>query len=484
MHASKSQSNPLMGDTPVTKLAPEQEQFDKEQLIAELSRVKNIKRTLETILEHAYDGIVVVDSQGIITMVNSAFCRFLGFEESELLGKPVKEVIENTRLHVVLETGQAEVGELQRTGNQDFIAMRIPIFKEGKVVGAVGKIMFKNIHELNALAQKMNRLKNELAYYKDELQKFRGAKYTLDSLVGQSYSIEMLKETVRRVAKTSTPVLIRGESGTGKRLLAHAIHLESYRKVAPFVQIHCGTSAPQELELDSSATIHGKVRLAQGGTLLIDEIGEMPLTMQHQLLQLLQGKGLQLDGDREIEPLDLRLIVTTNRNLEDLVRKGLFREDLYFRLTVISLNIPPLRDRLEDIPELISHFIECYNEERGMGIKTLSKDALEVMEKYGWPGNIKELTTVIERAYDFAEGDTISLKDLPMYLQKLAESKEEHSIVANEPENLQSLLEQTEKNAIERALIKTKGNKVQAAQVLGISRAGLYQKLMKYNILE
>ncbi|QGG46949.1 sigma-54 interaction domain-containing protein [Heliorestis convoluta] len=493
MAGANDQLDILIKSTPVMNSSPAQNLVDEERLLAELSKVKDIKSTLETILEHAYDGIMVVNSEGIITTVNKAYCRFLGFEEVELLGKPVKKVIENTRLHIVLETGQAEVGELQRIGNHDFIAMRIPIFKEGKVVGAVGKIMFKNIHELNALAQKINKLDQELAYYKDELQKFRGAKYTLDALVGQSYSITMLKETVRRVAIATTPVLIRGESGTGKRLLAHAIHFESQRKQGPFIQVHCGTAAPQELEKelfgefqgrddDPSANIQGKVKLAHRGTLLIDEIGDMPLSMQYQLLQLLQGQGFQIDEEGHKKPLDLRLIATTNRNLEDLVRKGLFREDLYFRLTVVSLFIPPLRDHLEDIPQLVQHFVEKYNKERGMGIRAVAEEALTVLTSYSWPGNVKELTAVIERAYDFLEGDRIELKDLPVYLQKLA--GHDHRIQSKEPQSLQSLLEQTEINAIRRALLKTKGNKVQAAQILGISRAGLYQKLMKYNILE
>lgn len=459
-----------------------------ESIADELNRVKELKGTLETILEAAYDGIIVVNSDGIITMVNKAWYEFFGFKEEDLLGKHVADVVENTRLHIVLKTGKPEVGELQRTNNHDFIATRIPIIKDGRVVGAIGKIMFKNIRELNALAGKVNSLKNELAYYKDELQKFRGARYSLDSLTGHSHSIQMLKETARRVARSASTVLLRGESGTGKELLAHALHLESDRRNGPFIQVNCGSLSSEALEIElfgssdqpNGLDLPGKIRLAHQGTLLLDEIGDMPLPLQAKLLRVLQGEPPVVEDGEGLIPADVRLVVATNRNLEDLIKKGLFREDLYYRLNVVSLFIPPLRDRREDIPGLVNAFIQKFNKDFGMGVQGLTMEAMSILHSYHWPGNVRELANVIERAYNLLEGDTIDVGHLPMYLQKFAQSEE----VLPQQQNLQSLLEQTEKAAILRALLTTNGNKVQAAQLLGISRAGLYQKLLKYNIGE
>ncbi|MTV50716.1 PAS domain-containing protein [Heliobacillus mobilis] len=458
-----------------------------ESIVEELNRVKELKSTLETVLENAYDGIMVVNNDGIITMVNKAYCDSLGFEEAELLGKAVDEAIENTRLHVVLKTGQAEVGELQHTGERDFVAMRIPIVKDGQVVGAVGKVMFKNVNELNALANKINSLQNELNYYKVELQKFRGARYSLDAIIGESYAIRMLKETAQRVARSDSTVLLRGESGTGKQLLAHAIHLESERKSGPFIQISCSGLGPEALELEIfggtngfDGGIPGKIRLAHHGTLHITDIGDMPPAVQARLMRILQGQLPIMDCPEGPCAVDIRLIVSTNRHLEELVKKGTFREDLYNRLNVVSLFIPPLRDRKEDIPELVSAFVHQFNKEFGLAVQGLTREAMTVLYNYHWPGNVREFASVFERTYDGVKGEMIDVCHLPIYLQKFTKNDD----ISLQQQNLQSLLEQTEKAAILQSLAQTNGNKVQAAQMLGISRAGLYQKLTKYNISE
>ncbi|MDD2420558.1 MAG: sigma 54-interacting transcriptional regulator [Heliobacteriaceae bacterium] len=454
----------------------------------ELAREKELKSTLEMVLEDAYDGIMVVNATGIITMVNRAYCKFLGFEEHQLLGKPVASVVENTRLHIVLGTGKPEVGELQRTGRQAFVAMRVPIIKDGKITGAMGKIMFKNIRELNILARKVNALKNELAYYKDELQKFRGARYNLEAFVGNSRAVQNLKETVKRVARTDSPILIRGEPGTGKQLLAHALHIESARKNGPFIQVNCAGLPPGTLAVElfgspgkgKSPALPGKVCLAHQGTLFLEEINALPLMLQEKLVGLLREPAFFAADSEKPNPLDLRVIATTTHNLEYLVKKGLFREDLYCSLIMVSLFIPPLRERIQDLPELVNLFIRKYNQDFGLAVKGMNTEAMRLLQSYHWPGNATELSSVIEQAFNFVDGEVITVSHLPMYLHQFG--REETGFPAHQ--NLQSLLEQTERAAILRALFTSNGNKMQAAQILGISRAGLYQKLLKYNIGE
>ncbi|ABZ85059.1 sigma-54 dependent transcriptional regulator [Heliomicrobium modesticaldum Ice1] len=465
-----------------------QDMTELESVVEELNRVKELKGTLEAILEAAYDGIIVVNAEGIITMVNQACCNFLGFRESDLLGRHVANMVEGTRMHIVLQTGQAEVGDLQRTGGHDYIAMRIPIVKDGQVVGAVGKIMFKNVNELNALASKINSLQKELHYYKEELQKYRGARYSFDAVVGTSYAIRMIKDTARQVARTDSIVLLRGENGTGKQLLAHAMHIESERREGPFIQISCSGIRPESLEIElfgsavdaPGASSSGKFALAHRGTLYITDIGDMPLPAQARLFRLLQGQLPLVDSPDGPVIADVRLIVSTNRHLEEMVRKDLFREDLYNRLNVISLFIPPLRDRKEDIPELVSLFIQNFNRQFGFSVQKVTREAMQVLINYHWPGNVRELHSLIERIYDRVKGDTIDVGHLPMHLQKFNHT----DATAPQSQSLQALLEETEKTAILQALQSANGNKVQAAQLLGISRAGLYQKLAKYQIEE
>ncbi|GAW94294.1 sigma-54 interaction domain-containing protein [Calderihabitans maritimus] len=461
-----------------------------QSVVDELQSVKDLKGTLETILDSAYDGLIVVNRDGMVTMVNGAFSTLLGTSPDQIVGRHVTEVMENTRMHIVAQTGRPEIGDLQRINGHDVVVMRIPIIKEGRTIGAVGKIMFKDVSELNALAKKINSLYSELAYYKDELKKYREAKYGLDNIVGNSEAIKRLKETTRKVAQSNSTVLIRGETGTGKELFAHALHMESCRRYAPFIKVNCAAIPENLLESELFGYAEGaftgakkggqvgKFELANGGTIFLDEIGDMSLHLQAKLLRVLQEKEVERLGENKTRKIDVRVVAATNKNLEELIKKGKFRADLFYRLNVISLTIPPLRERMEDLEPLVYHFIGKYNHEFGVNVTGLAPACWNLFRNYHWPGNIRELANVIERAFNVVEGNTILVQDLPMYLQKYGRSGK----VLVKQQTLQALLEQTEKAAIKEALSITKGNKAQAAKLLGISRAWLYQKIEKYHI--
>lgn len=458
-------------------------------IVDELESVKDLQGTLATVLDAAYEGLLIINNEGYITMVNQAFASLLNASPSHLVGKHVTQVIEDSRMPIVVQTGVPEVGELQRINEQEVIIQRVPIIKDGKTLGAVGKIMFKGVAELNALVSKVSSLNTELAYYKDEVQKYRGARYGLSHIVGESKPMVMLKETIKRIASSNSTILITGETGTGKELVAHAIHMESARRYGPFIQVNCAAIPEHLLESELFGYEEGaftgarkggqigKFQLAHGGTIFLDEIGDMSLSLQAKLLRVLQEREIERLGATKTTQIDVRVIAATNNDLEHLLGKGRFREDLFYRLNVVSLRLPPMRERMEDLELLVKHFCEKFREEFGSCFEKVSDEVWDAFRAYRWPGNVRELEHVLERAFNVMEGNCVVLKDLPLYFQKQAQKPE-----ANRAQHLQTMLDEAEKEAVVEALRVTKGNKVQAAQQLGISRAWLYRLIEKHGL--
>jgi len=304
---------------------------------------------------------------------------------------------------------------------------------------------------------------------------------TVSPIIGRSRAMEHVMELVGTVAETDASVVIRGESGTGKELIARAIHAASPRRFFPIVAVNCG-AIPETL-LESELFGHekgaftgahyrrkGKIELANGGTLFLDEIGEIPAKMQVDLLRVLEShRFTRLGGAQEIES-DFRLVCATNRDLEALVREGKFREDLYYRIHVFAIEVPPLRERREDIPILVEHFIEKFCRAMGKAPRVLSDEALELMRGYDWPGNVRELENAIERAMVVGTTGKIRPEDLPLHV--------EHELARPRDRSLESL----ESEHIQRVLREEAGNVSQAARVLGIDRGTLYNKIKKYGI--
>jgi PAS domain S-box-containing protein len=467
-----------------------------QKLTRSLEETRTTVEVLEMILNSTYDGLVLVDRHGVITRINKAYQEFLGIAEEEAVGRHVAEVIENTRMHIVLETGKAEIGHTQKIQGKEMVVMRIPIFRDGEIIGAVGKVMFRDVRELKALAENLNLIENELKYYKSELQRIKGAKYSFQNIFGNSAKIIRAKQLAKQAAVSNSTVLIYGESGTGKEIFAHAIHNYSYRRFGPFVRVNCGAipSTLFESELFGYAEgaftgaqkggKPGKFEMADRGTIFLDEVGEIPLDMQVKLLRVLQERETERVGGTQLLPLDVRVIAASNQPLEDMVKEKKFREDLFYRLNIFRVELPPLREIPEDIPLIARQLIAELNEEMGAKVEGLDEEVTAVFQSHPWPGNVRELRNVLERSINMNRKGLIEKRHLPLFLQKKKVHllEEIFSLGDEVPLNLDELLAETEKAAIRRALALTRNNKKQAAGLLGIHRSAVYQKMHKHGL--
>jgi len=454
-----------------------------------LAELKESIEMLEDILNYAYEGYVLVDPEGRIVKMN--YEKLMGIKEEDAIGKPVQEVIENTRMHIVVKTGKKEIRDVQRIQGHDMITNRIPIIKENKVIGAVGTVLFKDISEVKELAHQLLDLQSKINKYKGEIERIEGTKYSFDSIITRNPKMEYLKKIGKRAAETNSTVLIIGESGTGKELFAHAIHRASYRRAEPFIAINCAAIPRDLLEselfgYDRGAFTGarregkpGKFEQALGGTIFLDEIGDMPLEMQAKILRVLESKEFERIGSNKKIAFDARVIAATNENLEEAVTKGKFREDLYYRLNVVSIDIPPLRERKEDIEPLANHILKYLLQEMKLGEKEITKETMKILKKYNWPGNVRELRNVLERAVNLSTGKLILPEHLPERLLNgsihIAGSVEDIPL-------LRDVVAEAEIEAIRKALILSNGNKSLAAERLGIHRTALYKKIDKYKI--
>lgn len=450
----------------------------------ELKIIKALKRTLETAIEHAFDGIIMTDEKQCIQMVSPPLLQLFNLDLEEVLYQPVARVLPQLHLEKVYKTETAEVSGFLEINGIKYIVHQIPIVEDGKVIGAIGKVVFRQLNEVSELFKKLQKAESKANYYHEQYEKSESAKFTWDDLLSKDSYMEKLKKSGLKAAKGRSTVLIRGESGTGKELFAHSIHNSSARNKSRFVIVNCA-AIPEEL-LESEFFGYeegaftgarkkgklGKFDLANGGTLFLDEIGDMSLALQAKLLRVLQEREFYRVGGTARIHVDVRIIAATNRNLETMVKDGKFREDLYYRLNVISLHVPPLRERPSDIKLLIEKFMEELNQMLGTSITGIDERAMKVLHIYDWPGNVRELRNVMERAMTFAETGFIKYEDLPDYLIKI--TKEQDLTV--------SLVENAELKAIKKALLQVQGNKVKAAKLLGISRSGLYEKIKKYKL--
>jgi PAS domain S-box-containing protein len=443
----------------------------------------------ELILENIYNGIMVTDAEGYITHFNKPYGQFLGLNPAEQIGKHCTEVIENTRMHIVAETGKPEINQSHRIKGQNMVVQRIPIWKDGKVIAVFGQVMFKDIKDVSKLANKLSMLESKVKLYEEELITLRSTRYTFDSIIGTSQAIAILKKEALNAATNQFPVLITGDSGTGKELFAQAIHHASSRKLYPFVRINCSAIPKDLLEselfgYDKGAFTGakaegkpGKFEIANHGTVFLDEIGDLPLEMQPKLLRVVEEKEFERVGGTKMIRSDFRVIAATNQNLEKMLSDGRFRKDLFYRLNVIPLNIPPLRERRNDIIPLARHFMQQMAQEATLPEINMGPEAEKALKRHEWPGNVRELLNVLERTLSSIETDTIRLVDLPFYLnraQKKPPQKNQTSI-----REVQAM---AEKEAIRYALKEANHNKVRAAKILGIHRTLLYKKMKKYNI--
>lgn len=446
-------------------------------------------QALQLIFEHIHDGACVTDPNGIITHFNGPYGRFLGVDPVAQIGKHITDVVENTRMHIVARTGRAEINERQSIKGQNMVVQRIPIKEDGRVIAVFGQVVFKDIKDVGKLAQKLSELESRVRLYQKELSSLRTTRYSFESIIGESEGMQRLKKEAQKAATTTLSVLISGESGTGKELFAQAIHSDSLRKCRPFIRLNCAAIPKDLLESElfgydkgaftgaKSTGKPGKFELADTGTLFLDEIGDLPLEMQPKLLRALEEKEFERVGGNRLIHSDFRLIAASNQNLEEMVGRGEFRADLFYRLNVVPLHIPPLRTRGQDVLLLARHILLHRAEEAPGRVVDFTPAAEEVLQKHNWPGNVRELNNVLERTLATCEGDLITPADLPFYLHKnqMTVSSIQHSL-------LKDTVARAEKSAIQDALKITEYNKVQAAELLGIHRTLLYKKIKRYRI--
>src|SRR6478735_7092198 len=393
-------------------------------------------RSMFDLFANASEGMMLVDREGRVVWINDQYKRYLpalGFERVEdFVGHPVSEVVPNTQMHCVLHTGKPILIDLLSNRAGTFVVSRIPLRDEaGEVIGALGILLFDHPETtLQPLIQKFASLQRDLDDARRELASQRRTKYTLASCIGSSPPAVEVKRQARRAALSSSPVLLLGETGTGKELLAHAIHAASPRAAGPLVSINIAAVPDTLLEAEFFGVApgaftgadrkgrEGKFKLADGGTLFLDEIGDMPPSLQPKLLRALQEGEIEPLGSNKVIPFDARVIAATSRDLGALVREGKFREDLYYRLNVLPIRVPALRERRADIPALVEVLGEDMALRSGSAPPELSADAIALLSAQTWRGNIRELRNVLEQAAMRSDSQHIEVGDLEEVLRE------------------------------------------------------------------
>lgn len=461
---------------------------DQKKMQNKINLDKDYIDALLTVMDAFNEWFVVINEKGIITSISDDYKEFLGCDNP--IGKKVEDIIENTKMGKVLKTGIADIGGIQEIKGNKMIAMRVPIKKDGKVISAVGKVVFKDISDFHALSKKLLDLEKEVEFYKSKIAENKTAKYSVENIIGHSNKIRKVKDLIGKVANTNSNVLINGESGTGKEMIAHSIHNSSKRYLAPFIKINCASIPAELLESElfgyeegaftgaKKGGKKGKFELANGGSIFLDEIGDMNINMQAKILRVIQEREIESIGGSGVKSVDVRIITATNKNLEELVKKGEFREDLYYRLNVVKIVSPPLRERKEDIPALANALRIKIAKRLDVYVEGISKDAIECLGNYDWPGNIRELENVIERAINLLDSNIMIKTE---HLSKRFTSAK-YKRYSDKNEYLKTIVEEVEKEVILECLNRNNWNKNKTAQILGISRAGLYKKIEEFNL--
>lgn len=439
---------------------------------------------LEAVVDSVYEGVLAIDQNGIVTHFNKSAEQMLGVSRDVILGKDIRDILPSVPMVEVLKHGKGfsarEVFFQCHNKRLHLVSTAKPIkSEEGEIVGVVAS--FRDFSETQ-----------QFAY--DILHKQQNI--TFDNIIGASKVIMEVKEKAKKIAGSKSTVLILGESGTGKEVFARAIHAASAQSHKPFVSINCGAIPESLLESELFGYEEGaftgarrggkpgKFELANGGTIFLDEIGNMSLYLQAKLLRVLQERQIERVGGTQLIPVDIRVIAATNSDLQEMVQRGRFREDLYYRLSVIPLVIPPLRERRGDIPLLLGHYMQRYSKLLGKSIEGFTREALQACTRYSWPGNVRELVNAVEYAINLEEGKLISFESLPPRLRENLGKKEVLDKTTHNGTSIPTL-EEIEKEAISRALDYfgwSEEGKQKAAHALGIGRATIYRKIQKYNL--
>lgn len=454
---------------------------------------------LDGIMENPYIGIIIIDTSNNVNIVNKTYLQILGKEEEEVMNRNILEVTPHSRLPEVLRTKEVHLADHWPVNGHDTIVFRTPLYKEGKLIGAMGQSLVLGAAGVKILSKKLKDLERELTVYKEVVSSIYSSKYCFENIVGEDATLRNVKSIAQRASNTGSTVLIMGESGTGKELFANAIHRASPRANHPFVRVNCAALPDSLLESElfgyeegaftgaRKGGKPGKFEMANNGTIFLDEIGDMPLAMQAKLLIVLQEREVERVGGIKPTRVDVQVIAATNRNLEDMMKKGKFRADLYYRLNVVTLNIPSLRERPQDITLLINYLLPKLSHRLHTRVENVSPEALELLCSYDWPGNVRELENLLERAINLADLNQDSClypKYFPSLSRMLVQPKLSIEPVSVQYiDNLGEAVGKIEEETIRRVLQKTHNNKAQTAKILGLNKSVLYRKLRKYNLI-
>ena len=443
-------------------------------------------------LGDSFKGAITVDAEARITWIDDRYRELLGIpSDAGIIGQRVEEVIPHSLLRRVVETGRPILIDIMAFDDKQFVVCRLPLRnEEGEIQGAVGFVFYEEIDYLAPILDKFETMQRQLSRAQAALNRERQTKYSLSSFVGASEAVRELKTVVRRYALRDGAALILGETGTGKELLAHAIHQQSDRADGPFVAVNVAAIPEALLEAEFFGVApgaftgadrkprKGKFELAHGGTLFLDEIGDMPAALQAKLLRALQEGEFEPLGSNTVKKVDVRIIAATSQPLEQKIEDKSFRADLYYRIAVLAIHVPPLRERLDDIGLIAEALLETIPRPRDQRGWLITPEAIDQLTRYSWPGNVRELRNVLERAAAMAPSEMIDLDLIAKALPRGAAQAGAPPIAGD----LSARLADAERTAMLEALAAEDGSKSAAARRLGVSRSQFYEKLKRHGL--
>lgn len=456
-------------------------------------------KDFELFLEHIL-GLMVIDKQGRLIYLNRQCADFIKVDPVRSIGKDIQEVFPPSKMKTMLTGNQRFNTDFYFYDGRTSVSTQVQILNEGQVVGVLEYDVFQELDSLDALYEKYAvSLRDEMKYYRDQFRKLGSTKYSIDNIVGSSQKVQDLKKQIRMAAATSSTVIITGETGTGKELVAHSIHNLSSRAFGSFIKINAAGFPESLAESEffgyeegaftgaKKGGKKGKFELANEGTLFIDEINQMPMNLQPKILRALQEHEIdRVGGDQSIK-INARIIAASNQDLAKQVEKEKFREDLFYRLNVLPIVTPPLRERMEDLPELVMDRINGLNQEFGKCVVKVDASVYSVLSSYDWPGNVRELYNVIEKAMNYVEGSTLGPEHINFPSLKRGDlmpglNKTNLEFFSGEHNPIEMAKAEAERQIILQALKLFGGNKTKAAEYLKISRPLLYQKIKRLGI--
>ena len=451
---------------------------------------RDINNEYELFLEHIY-GLLVIDKEGKVVYINGQCSDYINVDKVKSIGKDVLKVFPPSKMKEMLSGDRLSNTDFYFYDGRMSVSTQVKIRKNGETVGVIEYDIVQELESLDDLFDKYAvSMRDEMKYYKEQFRKLRSTKYNIDSIIGSSKKISDLKNQIKLAAASNSTVIITGETGTGKELVAHAIHNLSNRAFGSFIKINAAGFPESLAESEffgyeegaftgaKKGGKKGKFELANDGTLFIDEINQMPMTLQSKILRALQEHEIDKVGGEQSIKINARIIAATNQDLSMLVEKEKFREDLFYRLNVLPIKVPPLRERLEDLPELILGKVNSLNQELGKSVTNVAPEIYDMVANHDWPGNVRELFNVVEKAMNYVDGSTLKIEHFGFHYAK----KYDINLLQDGKNIIEEAKASVEREVLMEAIKMHKGNKSKTAEYLNIARPLLYQKMKRLGI--